>query len=194
MSQPTNYTIWLFQDLQHFQDWVSTSCPKWHKTGHFRVESSRHQQQYWQSNTNNQKILKTQNIQRNTKKLNLVQGKWHKLKFPVILQTIIITQVIYLEMKRYKTEFWLHWLALNISISFYTTMLGDSLSRQLTNCCWQQQEHDKCTTTTERSEHDKVKLGLAVTYRVDIKTPIGGTRSPAIAEGPRDAGVPVEIW
>jgi len=123
MSQPTNYTIWLFQDLQHFQDWVSTSCPKWHKTGHFRVESSRHQQQYWQSNTNNQKILKTQNIQRNTKKLNLVQGKWHKLKFPVILQTIIITQVIYLEMKRYKTEFWLHWLALNISISFCSTQL-----------------------------------------------------------------------
>jgi len=33
-----------------------------------------------------------------------------------------------------------------------------------------------------------------VTDRTDRKGQTGQTRNPAIAEGPRDAGVPVEIW
>jgi len=31
-------------------------------------------------------------------------------------------------------------------------------------------------------------------HKTQLRTRDGNTRSPAIAEGPRDAGVPVEIW
>jgi len=49
----------------------------------------------------------------------------------------------------------------------------------------------------------RLSVRLSVTHRYCVKTaarstvqfaPLDSTRSPAIAEGPRDAGVPVEIW
>jgi len=37
-------------------------------------------------------------------------------------------------------------------------------------------------------------IGLGLEIKVFVLILVLKTRSPAIAEGPRDAGVPVEIW
>ena len=51
-------------------------------------------------------------------------------------------------------------------------------------------------STATNSSHSNVFIEKAVevAYICVCKVPPRRTRSPAIAEGPRDAGVPVEIW
>ena len=47
-------------------------------------------------------------------------------------------------------------------------------------------------TTTEENPEVYCTLNCAMNFVINIIS--SKTRSPAIAEGPRDAGVPVEIW
>jgi len=50
--------------------------------------------------------------------------------------------------------------------------------------------HDEASRYLVKSKVEKPKMHVNATSAFNVNY----TRSPAIAEGPRDAGVPVEIW
>ena len=60
---------------------------------------------------------------------------------------------------------------------------------------WQDQDKTKTVALKTKTKTLALKTKTKTkTVALKTKTKTKTTRSPAIAEGPRDAGVPVEIW